>query len=44
MANETLLQVQNLTKHFDIKRGFFWGEAAKVPFSGRPRALQSVSP
>jgi len=30
MANEMLLQVQNLTKHFDIKRGFFWGEAAKV--------------
>ena len=30
MANETLLQVRNLTKHFDIKRGFFWGEAAKV--------------
>ncbi len=30
MANETLLQVKNLTKHFDIKRGFFWGEAAKV--------------
>jgi len=30
MVNEKLLQVQNLTKHFDIKRGFFWGEAAKV--------------
>ncbi len=30
MANETLLQVRDLTKHFDIKRGFFWGEAAKV--------------
>jgi oligopeptide transport system ATP-binding protein len=30
MANQTLLQVRNLTKHFDIKRGFFWGEAAKV--------------
>jgi oligopeptide transport system ATP-binding protein len=22
--------VRDLTKHFDIKRGFFWGEAAKV--------------
>jgi oligopeptide transport system ATP-binding protein len=30
MATETLLQVRDLTKHFDIKRGFFWGEAAKV--------------
>jgi oligopeptide transport system ATP-binding protein len=30
MANDTLLQVRDLTKHFDIKRGFFWGEAAKV--------------
>jgi len=30
MANETLLQVRDLTKYFDIKRGFFWGEAAKV--------------
>jgi oligopeptide transport system ATP-binding protein len=30
MTNETLLQVRDLTKHFDIKRGFFWGEKAKV--------------
>src|SRR5574341_964822 len=30
MANDTLLQVRNLTKHFEIKRGFFWGEPAKV--------------
>jgi oligopeptide transport system ATP-binding protein len=30
MANETLLQVRDLRKHFDIKRGFFWGEKAKV--------------
>jgi oligopeptide transport system ATP-binding protein len=30
MANETLLQVRNLRKYFDIKRGFFWGEKAKV--------------
>jgi len=30
MSNQTLLQVRNLTKHFDIRRGFFWGEAAKV--------------
>jgi oligopeptide transport system ATP-binding protein len=30
MTNDTLLQVRDLTKHFDIKRGFFWGEAAKV--------------
>lgn len=37
MSNETLLQVRNLTKHFDIKRGFFWGEAAKV------HAVDSVS-
>ena len=37
MANETLLQVRNLTKHFEIKRGFFWGEAAKV------HAVDSVS-
>jgi oligopeptide transport system ATP-binding protein len=37
MSNETLLQVRNLTKHFEIKRGFFWGEAAKV------HAVDSVS-
>jgi oligopeptide transport system ATP-binding protein len=30
MANETLLQVRDLKKHFEIKRGFFWGEPAKV--------------
>ncbi len=30
MTNEKLLQVRNLRKHFDIKRGFFWGEKAKV--------------
>jgi oligopeptide transport system ATP-binding protein len=30
MSNERLLQVRNLTKHFEIKRGFFWGEKAKV--------------
>jgi oligopeptide transport system ATP-binding protein len=30
MANEKLLQVRNLKKHFALKRGFFWGEAAKV--------------
>ncbi len=30
MPGETLLQVRNLTKHFDMKRGFFWGEKAKV--------------
>jgi oligopeptide transport system ATP-binding protein len=30
MANEKLLQVRNLKKHFELKRGFFWGEAAKV--------------
>ena len=37
MSNEALLQVRNLTKHFEIKRGFFWGEAAKV------HAVDSVS-
>jgi len=37
MSNETLLQVRKLTKHFDVKRGFFWGEAAKV------HAVDSVS-
>src|SRR3990172_7250946 len=30
MANDTILQVRDLVKYFDIKRGFFWGEAAKV--------------
>jgi oligopeptide transport system ATP-binding protein len=30
MTNEKLLQVRNLKKHFELKRGFFWGEAAKV--------------
>jgi oligopeptide transport system ATP-binding protein len=30
MPAETLLQVRDLTKHFDMKRGFFWGEKAKV--------------
>ncbi len=30
MANETLLSVKNLKKYFEIKRGFFWGEAARV--------------
>jgi oligopeptide transport system ATP-binding protein len=30
MANETLLQVRDLKKHFEIKRGFLWGEPAKV--------------
>jgi len=30
MVNDNLLQVRNLTKHFDIKRGFFWGDPAKV--------------
>jgi len=30
MANETLLRVRDLKKHFEIKRGFFWGEPAKV--------------
>jgi oligopeptide transport system ATP-binding protein len=30
MANEKLLQVRNLRKYFDIKRGFFWGDKAKV--------------
>jgi oligopeptide transport system ATP-binding protein len=30
MAGETLLQVRDLTKHFEMKRGFFWGEKAKV--------------
>jgi len=30
MPGETLLQVRDLTKHFDMKRGFFWGEKAKV--------------
>src|SRR5512136_672714 len=30
MANDNFLQVRNLTKHFDIKRGFFWGEPARV--------------
>src|SRR5512134_3082568 len=30
MTNDSLLQVRNLKKHFDIKRGFFWGEPAKV--------------
>lgn len=30
MANDALLQVRNLRKYFEIKRGFFWGEPAKV--------------
>ena len=30
MANDTLLQVRNLKKYFEIKRGFFWGEPARV--------------
>jgi oligopeptide transport system ATP-binding protein len=30
MANQTLLQVRDLKKHFEIKRGFFWGEPARV--------------
>ncbi|HTU02250.1 MAG TPA: dipeptide ABC transporter ATP-binding protein [Candidatus Sulfotelmatobacter sp.] len=30
MVTETLLQVRGLKKHFEIKRGFFWGEPAKV--------------
>jgi len=30
MANETLLSVKNLKKYFEMKRGFFWGEAARV--------------
>jgi len=30
MAGDTLLQVRDLRKHFDIKRGVFWGEKAKV--------------
>jgi oligopeptide transport system ATP-binding protein len=30
MPNDKLLQVRNLKKYFDIKRGFFWGEPAKV--------------
>ena len=30
MTNEKLLQVRDLRKYFDIKRGFFWGEKAKV--------------
>ncbi len=30
MPGETLLQVRDLTKHFEMKRGFFWGEKAKV--------------
>jgi oligopeptide transport system ATP-binding protein len=30
MANETLLSVKNLKKYFEIKRGFFWGESARV--------------
>jgi ABC-type microcin C transport system duplicated ATPase subunit YejF len=30
MPNDRLLQVRDLRKYFDIKRGFFWGEAAKV--------------
>jgi oligopeptide transport system ATP-binding protein len=30
MANETLLQVRDLKKHFEIKRGFLWGEPARV--------------
>jgi len=30
MPGETLLQVRDLTKHFDMKRGFFWGEKSKV--------------
>jgi oligopeptide transport system ATP-binding protein len=30
MANDSLLQVRELKKYFEIKRGFFWGEPAKV--------------
>ena len=30
MPVETLLTVRDLTKHFEMKRGFFWGEPAKV--------------
>jgi oligopeptide transport system ATP-binding protein len=30
MAADTLLQVRDLRKYFDIKRGVFWGEKAKV--------------
>jgi oligopeptide transport system ATP-binding protein len=30
MPGETLLEVRDLTKHFELKRGFFWGEKAKV--------------
>jgi len=30
MANDALLQVRNLRKYFEIKRGFFWGEPARV--------------
>ena len=30
MANDSLLQVRDLKKYFEIKRGFFWGEPAKV--------------
>jgi oligopeptide transport system ATP-binding protein len=37
MTNDSLLQVRELTKYFEIKRGFFWGEPAKV------RAVDGVS-
>jgi oligopeptide transport system ATP-binding protein len=30
MANDSLLQVRDLKKYFEIKRGFFWGEPARV--------------
>jgi len=30
MTNDSLLQVRDLKKYFEIKRGFFWGEPAKV--------------
>jgi ABC-type glutathione transport system ATPase component len=30
MANDVLLRVQNLQKLFALKRGFFWGEPARV--------------
>jgi oligopeptide transport system ATP-binding protein len=30
MTNDVLLRVRDLKKHFELKRGFFWGEAAKV--------------
>jgi oligopeptide transport system ATP-binding protein len=30
MPNDSLLQVRDLKKYFEIKRGFFWGEPARV--------------